>query len=93
MATSLSFLKDFKKKVAKMDDVITSFAPPSFWFSSGNYALNKIFSGSYYHAFPQGRITALAGPSGCLPASETVNVYVFKSKMASTPIQVEGQDF
>jgi RecA/RadA recombinase len=60
----LSFIKDFNKKMEKMENVSTSLAPPEFWTSIGNYAVNYIVSGSYYRAIPQGRITCIAGPSG-----------------------------
>lgn len=61
---SLSFLKDFKKTLNKMESVVTDFGPPSFWYSTGNLALNKIISGSFKKGIPQGRVTALCGPSG-----------------------------
>lgn len=61
---SLSFLKDFKKALSKMDSVSTDFGPPHFWYSTGNLALNKVISGSFNKGIPQGRVTCLAGPSG-----------------------------
>ncbi len=61
---TLSFLKDFKKTLNKMETVVTDFAPPSFWYSTGNLALNKIISGSFTKGIPQGRITCLCGVSG-----------------------------
>ena len=59
----LSFLKDFRKKVDGMANVSTTFAPPKKWFSTGNYAINRVLSGSYIRGFPAGRLTAFAGPS------------------------------
>src|SRR5574343_5061 len=61
---SLSFLKDFNSSINKMGSINTSSAPPSYWFSSGNYVLNKILTGSFKRAVPQGRIIALCGLSG-----------------------------
>lgn len=61
---SLGFLKDFKKTLSKMDDVITDLSPPKFWYSTGNLALNRIISGSMKRGIPQGRVTCFAGPSG-----------------------------
>lgn len=61
---SLSFLKDFKKQITKMESVVTDFGPPKFWYSTGNLALNKVISGSFMKGIPQGRVTALCGPSG-----------------------------
>lgn len=59
----MEFLKEFEKKINKMD-VITSSEPPRYWYSTGNYALNRMISGSFFKGIPQGRITAVAGPSG-----------------------------
>lgn len=59
----LKFLKDFNKEVAKLEGVSTSSAPPRYWYSIGNYAFNRIMSGSFRKCIPQGRITNLAGPS------------------------------
>src|SRR5574343_35752 len=61
---SLSFLKDFNSSINKMGSINTSSAPPSYWLSSGNYVLNKILTGSFKRAVPQGRIIALCGLSG-----------------------------
>ena len=61
---ALSFLGDFKRTLKKLDNVITDFSPPKFWYSTGNYALNKTISGSFTKGIPQGRVTCLAGPSG-----------------------------
>jgi RecA/RadA recombinase len=61
---SLPFLKDFKRTLEKLENVTTDFRPPSHWYSTGNYAANKILSGDYRRGVPQGRISILAGPSG-----------------------------
>jgi recombination protein RecA len=61
---TLSFLKDFKKTLTKMETIVTDFGPPRFWYSTGNLALNKVISGSFKKGIPQGRVTCLAGPSG-----------------------------
>jgi RecA/RadA recombinase len=59
----LGFLKEFRKKIEKMSNVSTAFQPPKKWYSTGNYAINRILSGSYVRGYPAGRLTALAGPS------------------------------
>jgi RecA/RadA recombinase len=59
----LSFLKDFEKECSKMEGIGSDDSPPRFWFSSGNYALNYIMSGDFKTCIPQGRLTAMAGPS------------------------------
>ena len=35
------------------------------WISTGSYALNKVLSGSYHKGIARGRLTGLAGESGC----------------------------
>ena len=61
---NLKFLNDFKKGIEKLATVNIGISSPHKWYSSGNYALNKILSGSYFRAIPEGRITAFVGPSG-----------------------------
>jgi RecA/RadA recombinase len=59
----LSFLKDFRKEVGKLENVTLDAKPPQFWHSVGNFAINRIISGSYSRGIPQGRVTAFVGPS------------------------------
>lgn len=60
----MSFLKDFDKELSKMSGIGTSSLPPRYWYSTGNYVLNRIISGSFYKGIPQGRVTDIAGASG-----------------------------
>jgi recombination protein RecA len=60
---SLAFLNDFKKTISKLENVNLDAKPPTFWYSTGNYAINRIISGSYLRGIPQGRVTAFVGPS------------------------------
>lgn len=60
----MKFLKVFEKELSKMTGIDTSSQPPRYWYSTGNYVLNKIISGSFFKGVPQGRITNLAGSSG-----------------------------
>lgn len=46
-----------------MENVNLDAKPPVFWYSTGNYAINRIISGSYKRGIPQGRVTAFVGPS------------------------------
>jgi len=64
MAVNLNFIKDFDKELASMKGIGTSSLPPRYWYSTGNYCLNRIISGSFTKGIPQGRITNLAGSSG-----------------------------
>lgn len=75
----LPFLDKFKKEVAKLDTVGVGIKDTEVWLSTGNYALNRALSGDFKKGVPLSKITLFAGPSGCLPADETVEVYVFKS--------------
>ena len=85
----LGFLADFKKKAQKLDNVNLDFGPPTRWYDTGNLALNKILSGSFTKGIPQGRLTALAGPSGCLTADETVKSYIFRSNKVEPDVKRE----
>jgi hypothetical protein len=66
--------------VGKLENVNLDAKPPVFWYSTGNYAINRIISGSYTRGIPQGRVTAFVGPSDCVVGDQTVEAYVFKTK-------------
>lgn len=59
----MSFLNKINKQLEK-DGIDLGTSVPRYWHSAGNYALNRIISGSFYHGIPQGRVTGLMGPSG-----------------------------
>lgn len=58
-----NFLDKFERDCDKIDGVITIDEPPRYWTSFGNHAVNRVMSGSFYRGIPQGRITAICGPS------------------------------
>lgn len=60
----MQFLKDFKKNVAKMDDVTFDNSAPDIWYSTGSYALNRILSGSFTRGIAMGRVSCFAAVSG-----------------------------
>lgn len=60
----MEFLKSVSKDLEKAGIAVGSSEPPRYWFSTGNYVLNRIVSGSLKKGIPQGRITAFTGPSG-----------------------------
>lgn len=68
------FLKDFSSELSGMEGIGTSSTPPRYWYSTGNFVLNKVISGSFYKGIPQGRITNLAGPSGAGKSFVAANV-------------------
>lgn len=59
-----AFLDSFKKDIEKAGFDVGSSEPPRYWFSTGNYVLNRILSGSFLNGIPQGRVTCFTGPSG-----------------------------
>lgn len=61
---ALDFLKNFEKSIEDVDGIGDSSQPPRYWYSTGNYVLNKIISGSFNKGIPQGRLTNFSGPSG-----------------------------
>jgi len=60
----MDFLKSVTKDLEKAGLQVGASEPPRYWFSSGNYVLNKIISGSFLKAIPQGRLLSFTGPSG-----------------------------
>ncbi len=63
----MQFIKKLTKDLDSNNSgiMVGSSEPPRYWYSTGNYLLNKIISGSYINGgIPQGRVTSLTGPSG-----------------------------
>lgn len=71
MAFNLSSLK---KKIALQTLSESDLIDPKDYISTGNYAVNKIISGSMFKGIPSNRITTFYGESGCVPM--TTKVYV-----------------
>ena len=72
--SDISFLKDFKKKLQKLESVEYGISPVSRWYSTGNYSLNRVLSGSYFKGIPESRVSLLAGPSSSGKSFLTANV-------------------
>lgn len=89
--TSLSFLKDFRKQLGKMETIVTSFGPPDFWYSTGNLALNKSLSGSFTKGIPQGRVTCLAGPSGAGKSFILSNIVMNAQKEGAFVVMLDSE--
>lgn len=70
----MNFLKDFEKYIEKIEGVGSSSKPPRYWYSTGNFVLNKIVSGKFNNGIPQGRITGLAGPSASGKSFSLANI-------------------
>lgn len=60
----MSFINSFEKEIAAIDGITSESAPPRYWFSFGNYAINYVISGDLDKGIPQGRIIGITGPSG-----------------------------
>lgn len=88
----MDFLKDFEKMVDKMDGVTGTSLPPQYWYSSGNHVLNKIMSGSYYSCAPQGRILALAGPSGGGKSFIATNIMVNAQQQGAYNLVIDSEN-
>lgn len=59
-------ISKFKKMVSKtITNGSIGFHDPKTWLSSGSYALNYTVSGDFKKAFPLGKVSIVAGCSGC----------------------------
>ena len=55
----------FRKEITKsIDGLSIGFNDPTDWISTGNYALNYLFSGDFNKGIPMGKVTVFAGESG-----------------------------
>lgn len=61
-------------------DVFKKFPGITEYISSGSYIVNAVISGSLFGGVPNTRSIELAGKSGCLPGTEKIRIYVFKTK-------------
>lgn len=91
-APDLDFLKSFAKDLEKMDGVGTSAVPPRYWYSTGNYVLNKIISGSFFKGIPQGRITDLAGASGAGKSFLAANLVKAAQQAGATVLVIDSEN-
>lgn len=67
-------LNALKKKINVQTLSESDLIDPKDYISTGNYAVNKIISGSMFKGIPSNRITTFYGESGCVPL--TTKVYV-----------------
>lgn len=89
---ALSFLSAFKKTISKIDTVFTAFGPPSYWYSTGNYALNNIISGSFVKGIPQNRITVLAGESGAGKSFVAANIAMHAQEEGAFVLALDSEN-
>lgn len=64
LGVDMEFIKKFENNLNKKGVETGEAKPPRYWYSTGNFVLNRIISGSFYNGVPQGRLMSLAGPSG-----------------------------
>lgn len=86
------FLKAFQKELESIEGVGTSSVPPRYWYSTGNYVLNRIISGSFYKGVPQGRITNLAGPSGAGKSFVAANLVKSAQEAGASVLIVDSEN-
>lgn len=91
-STAPSFVAAFMKDLEKMDDVGTSALPPRYWYSTGNFVLNKIISGSFFKGIPQGRITDLAGSSGAGKSFLAANLVKAAQAAGATVLVIDSEN-
>lgn len=88
----MDFIKAFKSDLKKMDIDEGQSAPPRYWFSSGNYVLNRTLSPSYVNYVPQGRVTALVGPSGAGKSFVLCNVLREAQKQGAYLVVLDSEN-
>lgn len=89
---NMDFIKTFSKELDKMEGVGTSSLPPRYWYSTGNYVLNHIISGSYFKGIPQGRITDLAGPAGSGKSFIAANLVAAAQRDGASVLVVDSEN-
>jgi recombination protein RecA len=90
--TTLGFLKNFKKNIEKLDGVNLGISSPKKWYTTGNYALNKILSGSFFKGIPEGRITAFVGPAGSGKSFLSSNALVHAQKAGAHLVVLDSEN-
>jgi len=54
----------FKNHLTNKLNIPVGFSDPKIWLDTGNFALNRLISGSYIRGVPLGKVTMFAGESG-----------------------------
>lgn len=69
-------LDKFRRGVTKSLGIVDGYHDPKIWISTGNHAINKLISGSFYRGIPLGKVSVLAGESGSGKSYLTVGCVV-----------------
>jgi recombination protein RecA len=88
----MKYLDDVTKQLEKAGIHVGSSEPPRYWFSTGNYVVNKIISGSFHRGIPQGRLTAFAGPSGAGKSFLAANVIKSAQAEGSSIVVLDSEN-
>lgn len=88
----MDFITKFEKELEKSGTSVGAGSPPAYWFSSGSYALNRILSGSFYKAVPQGRLVMVAGPPGSGKSFICANIMREAQKDGAHVINVDSEN-
>lgn len=89
----MDFLKDFKKDMEKGGIEEGSSGPPTYYYSSGNYLLDKLMSGNFDKGIAaQGRVTGLAGPSGAGKSFIACNVMREAQKKGAFLLVIDSEN-
>lgn len=90
--SKMDFLKTFEKDLGKLDVQVGSGDPPRYWYSCGNYTLNRIMSGSFYKGIPQGRVTGLVGPSGAGKSFLAANLMASAQREGAYVLMIDAEN-
>jgi recombination protein RecA len=88
----LSFLKGFEKDLTDLGLDEGSSEPPRYWFSTGNYVMNKTLSGSFLKGIPQGRVTGLTGPSSSGKSFLLCNIMREAQKAGAFVVAIDSEN-
>ena len=88
----MGFMKDAISKIEKSGIAVGQSETPTFWISTGNYALNKIISGSFLKGIPLGRITAFSGPSQSGKSFNVTNLMREAQKMGVHVVAIDSEN-
>lgn len=78
------FRKSLTKSITGMS---SGFNDPSIWISTGSYALNYLVSGDFHKGIPLGKVSVLAGESGCLPKYSVVRARIGNDALQDTSVE------
>jgi hypothetical protein len=68
-------ISKFRKSIEKsIEGLGIGFNDPTDWVSTGSYSLNYLISGDFFKGIPLGKVSVVAGESGCLPATAKVKI-------------------